>query len=565
MNTTPFPSLDQAIEELAVQKDAWAITSIADRMRLLQEVRTGVMEQAGAWAAAAAAQKGMAPQSPLSGEEWLSGPYGVLMWCNAMLATLEHIAAGTHLHGLVTRTLPNGQLAARVMPASLYDRLLLSGVTAEVWMEPGVTAATLRQHSAAAYSTPRPAGKVALVLGAGNIAAIAPLDCLHKLYAEHEVVLLKMNPVNAYLMEFLTPALAPLIARGVLRIVSGDAAVGQYLCNHAGVDTIHITGSGNAHDAIVWGTGAQGAANKLAGTPLNNRPISSELGGVSPTIVVPGPWSEADLRFQAEHVATQKMHNAGFNCIASQVLITESGWPQAQRFVTLVGEVLAAAAPRALYYPGSAQRLDKLSASADQSPRARNGLIVPFAAYAGHWAEQTEIFGPLLGHTQLSAASAEAFLIAAIAYANDSLPGTLGANILIHPATMAQIGRARFDAIIATLRYGTIAINAWTGLGFLLPVCTWGAFPGHTLADVQSGIGQVHNALLFDRAERSVVEAPFRPFPRALFSGQFTMLPPPPWFITNRRARQLGEQLTRFEFRRSPARLLAIFVNALRG
>ena len=564
MNTDPFLPLDRAISELTAHKDAWAVTSIDERMQLLHEVRTGVMAQAGAWAAAAAAQKGIAPQSPLAGEEWISGPYGVLMWCNAMLATLAHIKAGTHLAGLATRSLPNGQLAARVMPASLYDRMLLSGVSAEVWMAPGVTAANLGEHSAAAYRAPRPAGKVALVLGAGNIAAIAPLDCLHKLYAEHEVVLLKMNPVNAYLMAFLAPALAPLIARGFLRIVSGDAAVGQYLCNHAGIDTIHITGSGAAHDAIVWGAGALGAANKLAGTPNNRRPISSELGGASPTIVVPGPWSEADLRFQAEHVATQKMHNAGFNCIASQVLITDAGWPQTQRFVTLIGDVLAAASPRALYYPGSAQRLDGLT-GASANPRERAGAIVPFAAGTGHWAEKVEVFGPLLGHTSLSAASAEAFLIAAIAYANDSLPGTLGANILIHPATMAQIGRARFDAIIATLRYGTIAINAWTGLGFLLPACTWGAFPGHRLDDVQSGIGQVHNALLFDRAERSVIEAPFRPFPRALLSGQFTMLPRPPWFITNRRARQLGEQLTRFEFRRSPAKLFGIFVNALRG
>ena len=52
--------------------------------------------------------------------------------------------------------------------------------------------------------------------------------------------------------------------------------------------------------------------------------LQVRLGGVSPTIVIPGKWSAADLRFQAEHVATQKRHNNGFNCIASQVLIISS-------------------------------------------------------------------------------------------------------------------------------------------------------------------------------------------------------------------------------------------------
>ena len=31
------------------------------------------------------------------------------------------------------------------------------------------------------------------------------------------------------------------------------------------------------------------------------------FGGVAPIIVVPGRWSKADLRFQAEHVASQIM------------------------------------------------------------------------------------------------------------------------------------------------------------------------------------------------------------------------------------------------------------------
>jgi aldehyde dehydrogenase (NAD(P)+) len=81
------------------------------------------------------------------------------------------------------------------MPHSIWDHLLLSGVKAEVWMQQGVTAASLPDHAALAYDIPIAdrVGKVALILGAGNIASIAPLDVFQKLFLENQVVILKMN------------------------------------------------------------------------------------------------------------------------------------------------------------------------------------------------------------------------------------------------------------------------------------------------------------------------------------------------------------------------------------
>ncbi len=46
------------------------------------------------------------------------------------------------------------------------------------------------------------------------------------------------------------------------------------------------------------GEGETARQRRAAGTPLNPRRVTSELGGVSPTIIVPGPWSEADIAFQ---------------------------------------------------------------------------------------------------------------------------------------------------------------------------------------------------------------------------------------------------------------------------
>ncbi len=542
---------DACLDTLAGHKQRWTEISVADRMVLLHAIKDNLHAVAPAWADAAARAKGLDPASKTAGEEWFAGPYAVMVWCNAMLHTLARVADKRHLRGLPLRDVLGGRIAARVVPGSMWDRVLFNGMTVDVWMQAGVNRDNLVAHSAAGYDPTIPRiGKVALVLGAGNVAAIAPLDCLHKLFVENQVVLVKLNPINAYLAGFLATALAPLITPGFLRIVDGDATVGQYLCNHPLVETIHITGSGAAHDAIVWGTGAERAANKQAGTPKNSRPISAELGGVSPTIVVPGPWAAADLAYHGELVASQKLNNAGFNCIACQVLVLSESWPQRADFLAAVRAALARSPPRPLYYPGAAARLAEFQHGLGATSPCR---MLPFRAGNNATAEQVEVFAPALATTELPGSDPAQFLRTAIAYANENLAGTLGANILIHRKTIKQIGRARFEALIADLRYGTIAINSWTGLGFGTPQASWGAFPGHTLADVQSGIGVVHNTYMFDRAERTVLEAPFRAPMR------------PPWFIFHRRAHILGRLMTRFAYRKSIAQLPRIMWNAMRG
>jgi hypothetical protein len=123
----------------------------------------------------------------------------------------------------------------------------------------------------------------------------------------------------------------------------------------------------------------------------------------------------------------------------------------------------------------------------------------------------------------------------------------------------------RLEDFIAELRYGGIGINAWTAVAYLLAPCSWGAFPGHTYDDIQSGIGVVHNSHLFDKPQKSVVYADFYPFPRAWRRGHFHLSPKPPWFVTNRRAHRTGKKLTRFAAQPLFARLPGIFYDALRG
>ena len=119
---------------------------------------------------------------------------------------------------------------------------------------------------------------------------------------------------------------------------------------------------------------------------------------------------------------------------------------------------------------------------------------------------------------------------------NQRVWGTLAAHLLVHPKTLAdpRLSRAVEDAI-RKLRYGTVAVNVWAGYGFGFGTTPWGAFPGSTLADVQSGRGFVHNTLMVEEIEKAVIRHPVRTFPK------------PPYFPSHRTAQILGRRLVDLE------------------
>src|SRR5882724_9309672 len=288
--------LDQSIQVLETHANQWASLPIPHKINLLVAVRHNLGQAASRWVEVAVAGKRIDRSSPWVGEEWVTGPWALAEGINGLLVTLRALAAG-HPPALPKVTWrKDGQVVAQVFPNNLFEKLLLSDVTAEVWMQPGVTVETLPDHMASFYKRPMPAGHVALVLGAGNVNSIAPLDALYKLFVEGQVVLLKLNPVNDYLGPILEAVFAPLIDGGYLRLASGGGDVGEYLTRHASISSIHITGSARTHDLIVFGPGAEGAARKRRSEPILTKPITSELGGVGPTIVVPGQIGRASCR-----------------------------------------------------------------------------------------------------------------------------------------------------------------------------------------------------------------------------------------------------------------------------
>lgn len=559
--------LDEALGALRAGSRAWVLLSLSQRRTLLRRLRAATAAVAVEWADVAATSKGLAPGHPLRGEEWLSGPYAVLTAMDAYADTLAALAVGrSPLDRVRTGRAPGDRTVVHTSPLSAIDALLLSGYTTEVWLQPGVDAATARREAGLAQRHPRDAAGVGLVLGAGNISSIPVLDVLYELLAFGRVSILKVNPTQDALVPVFERALAPLIEPGFLRIVRGGGDVGAFLTRHADIDHVHITGSESTFRAIVWGTDGGESERRAAGHPLLDTPITAELGGVSPIIVVPGRWSRADLRFQAEHVVTMRLQNGGHNCIAGQVVILSRDWPQRREFLAELRAAYARAPERPTWYPGSAAKLDAARADYPDASWYAGGTraLVETSPAEASALEATEYFSPVLGVVDLPG-SGQAFLDAAVAHANDRLTGTLGANILIDPDTQAGLGDG-FERAVADLRYGTIAVNAWTAFGFLTPTATWGAFPGGDLADAPSGLGVVHNALLLDHVERTVVRGPFRPFPRSLrdtVRGRgLAVLPKPPWFVTARTGAAVSEGFTRFRIDGNVPRLVVTLVRA---
>ncbi|MFP1152916.1 aldehyde dehydrogenase family protein [Mycobacterium sherrisii] len=561
-------ALDKAIDDLRSNAQGWASLPLAEKISMLEALPGRILQTAPDLVAAALDAKGVAPKSIWAGEEWATGVWLPIQAINTQLRALKRILAGKDpVEAGAVRTRPDGQVVVDIFPTTAYDRLFLNGYRASVWIEPGVNADQTRRSSANMYRDPnkiRPG--VCLVLAAGNLGTITTLDVMEQLYVSGNVCAVKLNPVNDYLGPFYQQVWSDFISRGWLRILNGGADVGDYLAHHPKVDAIHMTGSSATYNAIMWGTDDGAPARRAENAARLNKPVTAELGGVSPLIVVPGPWKKADIRFQAEHIVSSKLLNCGHNCNASQVLVLPQDWPLADKLVAEIRAIMRDLEPRPAYYPGAVTRVARacegMPGAEFPSSEKTWALIPDVDPDSGASILTDEAFAGVLGIVRLPGATAREFLDNAVEFANDVLPGSLGAVIVIDPKTRKR-NAAAFDDAVARLRYGGIGINVWSGMVFAL--ATWGAYPGNGPQDIGSGVGVVHNAFMLPKPQKSVVEIPFRPAPRSFFGGELTLSPKPVFFITNRTAETTLRRLSQFAVDRNPVRLPGILAAALRG
>ena len=554
--------IDSALDELESRRKDWVALGVPERIALIDACVAGVMAEAEAWAETDRQIKGIAPDSPLRGESWISGPAPTVYNLQLFKHTLEQILETGRPQPPAFRTHTNGQTVVDVFPTTVWEKLVFQGFTHEVRLLPGVSIEDAQARMARVYRGEKDDGGVSLVLGAGNVSSIAPTDALHKLFVDDRVVILKMNPVNERIGPHLEKAFAPLIIDGYLRIVYGGGTEGAYLCQHALVSDVHITGSDKTHDAIVFGGGKEGAKRKKDNNPVLDKPMTSELGNVTPIIVVPGPWTTGDTNFQGDNIASMLVQNAGFNCVAGRVIVTHRAWSGRTSLVNAVRDSLRRAEPRAPYYPGA---VDRWQQYIDAHPEAETfgptgPEKVPFTLIADvdpdaadEMALTTEAFCGVFSEVGLEApTSIPEYLAKAVSFVNEKVWGQLSATIIVHPKSLKdpEVARA-VEQAIDELKYGNIAVNHWAAVPFGMMQATWGSHPGNTPDNIGSGIGIVHNSFMLNDVEKGVLRGPFKPPLK------------PYWFHTNRQLHRVGPRVFRYMATENPRELPALTAMSL--
>lgn len=506
--------------------------TLEERIALCEQCLARLAELGEEWGQQAAVSKGFAADSPMRAEDIMSGPCVIARQLHLTMQTLHSLRAHgrPRLPGPIRRNTA-GILTAAVFPTKgLFDPLAFMGLSGEVRMQSHVTPETIHGDLPEQVLSDEISG-ICAVLGAGNVSSIPATDTLNKIMFEGRRVALKLNPVNDYLADVLHRAFRPLVDRSLLQLLTGGAETGAALIQADSVTEAHITGSLHTMNAILWGTDDAADRRRQAGTPLFAKPLTGELGNVTPWIIVPGAYSRRQLRSQAEHIAASITNNASFNCLASKVLVTSRSWPQRDEFLDLIDGYLQQTPTRPAYYPGAIERFERY---ARRDPGGLPDRHLPWTLLRDQTpAERPELFREesfvcVCAETQLDEARADHFLAAATDFVNQQLLGTLCASVTV-PSGFRQQHAACMEDALQRLQYGTVCVNQWSGPAYGLISPPWG---GYALADNHdSGIGSVHNTYLLQDFEKTVLYGPLVDVLR------------PVWFPSHRNGLKVAQSL----------------------
>lgn len=556
--------LDETVAHLREAAWKFATLSIEKRIELATAMQQGCVKVAEAMVQAGCKAKGITLGSNLEAEEWATGAWGVIRQLRLIRESLQAIAeTGNTPIGKIKRTAA-GNLAVQVYPNNAIDGMLFKDITVDVHMQAHVTEQHIETDRASFYKKPNHQGKVVFVLGAGNIPSIGMMDVITKMFNEGKVCLLKMNPVNAYLGPYIEEAFKAAIDQQFLAVVYGGAEVGRHLVYHPKIDEVHLTGSDKTYGQIVWGMpSTEHDERRQQNQPLLKKPITAELGNVSPIIVVPGPYTDKEIRFQAEQIATAFTMNASFMCCAAKVLVMPKDWEGTGRFMKALQDVCAEIPLRNAYYPGAEDRWQAITKNRSNvtnigNPQS-NELPWTFMTdlnpdNANEALFKEEPFCSVIASVQIGSANPVEFLQQATSFVNNRLWGTLNATLIVHPKSLKEPNtNAAFDRAISQLQYGVITVNTFIGLLFCTGSAPWGAYPNSSAQDIQSGNGFVHNTAMLEGIEKAVLHAPLTVFPK------------PAWLASHRKAKTVTQRLVAMEENASWAKVPGIVMAAMQG
>ena len=540
--------IDRFITTLRTKSKEFNSISNVQLASMLEETISNIKEVAFFWATICSDNKGTT-KTPAEGEEWLGGPFA------SVLATQYYIKTLTDEDDLAEKKYNKEENSYKVFPNNFTERITFPFIDAKVIFNKSMSFKDINNYRGFSkrYDIDP---SITLVLGAGNFSSIPYLDVLYHLITRKSVILLKLNPVNEYLKPVFEKVFQSFIERGYIIVTTGNIDESKYMANHPGINHIHLTGSDKTFEDIVYGRELTEKERKSKSlSKINNKPITSELGNVTPIIIHPGKWSTSDIKYQARKIVTAKLNNNGFNCIAAQVVVLPDGWGQTETLIKFVKHYMSKAKERKAYYPESIERLEKLEK--DKGYERVNALswVTPhltreIKAYSKF--EINEVWSSTIYFKKIEYTSVEDFANKAIDYCNDELWGNLGVSVIIKDHDR-KFNNHITNFYVDNLNYGTVAINEWAAIGYIIPQLPWGGFPGNRENDIQSGQSVVHNSMLFESPLKGVVNTKFR----------ISRIIDPPWFVTNKKARRLFRNLTYYQINNSNINFLKLIFAAL--
>ena len=540
--------IDRFISTLRTKSKEFNSINNIQLASMLDETISNIKEVSYFWATICSDNKGTT-KTPAEGEEWLGGPFA------SVLATQYYIKSLTNDDDLDVGNFNNSENSYKVFPNNFIERITFPFINAKVYFNKSMSFEDINKFRGFSkrYDIEP---SITLVLGAGNFSSIPYLDVLYHLITRRSVILLKLNPVNDYLKPVFEKVFKNFIERGYIIVTNGNINESKYMATHPGINHIHLTGSDKTYEDIVYGRELTGNERSIKTVPkVNSKPITSELGNVTPIIIHPGKWSTSDIKYQARKIVTGKLNNNGFNCIAAQVVVLPDGWGHTETLIKYVKYYMNKAKDRKAYYPDSIERLTKLEK--DKSYERVNSLSCTtphltreIKAYNKY--ELDEVWSSTIYFRKIAYSNAEDYVKKSIDYCNNELWGNLGVSVIIKNHNN-KFNKHITNSYIENLKYGTIAINEWAAIGYIIPQLPWGGFPGNKDNDIQSGQSVVHNSMLFESPLKGIVETKFR----------ISRLIDPPWFITNRKSRRLFMNLTYFQINNTKINLIKLIFSAL--
>lgn len=465
---------------------SWAATGAVERLALIEKIQDNLLRHADELGAVDVQMK-----CDLAGEGAVSLAEGIATTVNAMGNTLmgikrlyEALVMGGMPKPNSTRNIGDDLFEVDVFPIHNMDKLLAGKARGFLHIK-----GTPKQIN----PLEKPAGVIA-VSGAGNYSS--SIEMAMALFLENKAVIHKPHQLNEASDAVWAKIFAPLIDRRALVFI--DADQGRAMSALEGLHAVYFTGS----------TGVAHAIQKAASAPL-----VSECGGNNPCLIVPGEWTEDEIRHWAIQIVSVGKLNGGAVCGRPQTIITSRNWPQRDQFIAALRKAIAEETfGTATYYPGvdqtKARFLENQPSAEVIKPEGGAHPNSDFVFIPGigedDFAIHNEAFCQICSELPLDTENDAAdFLTKATAFCNDRLLGSLGCMILIDNATL-KAHEKRVHQAVQELCYGGIAVNNVPPNIWLNAYLTWGGC-GETTENFVSGVGNFGNGLNFENIVKSVI------------------------------------------------------------